>query len=76
MLHVYINDTIGLTVNLPDTDNTNQMERAPLLAMHMAARPVDHHKPIPRNEMAAKAKLSTEGALEKQKTILGWYVDI
>jgi hypothetical protein len=43
------------------------MERAPLLAIHMAARPVDHHEPIPHNEMAAKAKLSAEGALEEQK---------
>jgi hypothetical protein len=70
MLDVYINDTVGLTVNLPDTDNANQMERAPLLAIHMAVRPVDHRKPILHNEMAAKAKLSAEGALEEQKIIL------
>jgi hypothetical protein len=44
------------------------MERAPLLAIHMAARPVDHHKPIPHDEMAAKAKLSAEGTLEEQNT--------
>jgi hypothetical protein len=77
MLDVYINDTIGLTVDLPDTDNANQMERARLLAIHMAVRPVDHREPILRNEMAAKAKLSTEGALEEQKIILlGWYFDL
>jgi hypothetical protein len=49
------------------------MEHAPLLAIHMAAKPVDHHEPIPCNEMVAKAKLSAEGALEEQKIILGWY---
>jgi hypothetical protein len=52
------------------------MEHAPLLVIHMAARPVDHHKPIPHDEMAAKAKLSTEGALEEQKMIRGWYFDL
>ncbi len=65
VLDVYIDDTIGLTVNLPDADNADQMERASLLAIHTAARPVDYHEPIPCNEMAAKAKLSTEGALEE-----------
>jgi hypothetical protein len=76
MLDVYINDTNELTVNLPDTDNADQMECAPLLAIHTAGRPVDHHKPIPRNEMAAKAKLFAKGALEEQKIILGWYFDL
>jgi hypothetical protein len=76
MLDVYINDTIGLTVDLPDTDITDRMECAPLLAIHTAARPANHHEPIPRDEIAAKAKLSTEGALEEQKIILGWYFDL
>ncbi len=71
-----IDDTVGLTVNLPDTDNTNQMERAPLLAIHITARPVDDHKPIQRDEMAAKAKVSTEGALEEQTINLGWCFDL
>jgi hypothetical protein len=77
VLGVYINDTIEPTVDLPDTDNANQINgTCPLLAIHMAARAVDHHEPIPRNEMAAKAKLSAEGALEEQKIILGWYFDL
>jgi hypothetical protein len=75
MLDVYLDDTIRLTVDLPDTDNADQMECAPLLAIQ-SARPVDHQDPIPRNEMAAKAKLSAEGALEEQKIILGWYFDL
>ncbi len=76
MLDLYINATIRLTVNFPDTDNANQMERAPLLAIHTAARPVDFYKPILCDEMAAKAKLSAEGAPEEQKIILGWYFDL
>jgi hypothetical protein len=52
------------------------MECAPLLAIHTAVRPFDHHEPIPRNEMAAKAKLSSEGALVEHKIILGWYFDL
>ncbi len=76
MLDVYIDDTVGLTVNLPDTDNADWMERAPLLAIHTAARPVDHHEPISHNEVATRAKLSAEGALKEQKIILGWYFDL
>jgi hypothetical protein len=52
------------------------MERAPLLAIHTAARPVDHHEPISHNEVATRAKLSAEGALKEQKIILGWYFDL
>jgi hypothetical protein len=72
MLDVYIDDAIRLTVNLPDTDNAYQMERALLFAIHTAARSAYHQEPIPRNEMAAKAKLFAEGVLEEQKMILGW----
>ncbi len=46
MLHVYINDTIGLTVDLPDTVNADQTECAPLLAIRTAARQVDHQELI------------------------------
>jgi hypothetical protein len=39
MLDVYIDDTAKLTVDLPDTDNADQMECAPLLVIYKAARP-------------------------------------
>jgi hypothetical protein len=76
MLDVYNNDTIRLTVGLPDTDNANQMECAPFLGIYTAERPVDHQELILRNKMAAKVILSTEGALEEQKISLGWYFDL
>jgi hypothetical protein len=34
---VYIDDTVGLTVDLEDSDNIIRLERAPLLAIHAAA---------------------------------------
>lgn len=74
-MDVYIDDTIGLTVDLPGTDNVKRMERAPLLAIHTAARPIHHSEPLPRDMMAAESKLAAEGALEEEKIILGWHFD-
>ena len=34
---VYIDDTVGLTVDLEDSNNIIRLERAPLLAIHTAA---------------------------------------
>ena len=71
----YIDDTVGITVDLPDTDNCSRMERASLLAIHATSRPIHKQEPLPRDEMAAKQKLFAEGALEEQKIILGWLFD-
>ncbi|KAL7530514.1 LOW QUALITY PROTEIN: hypothetical protein ACHAXR_005024 [Thalassiosira sp. AJA248-18] len=72
---VYIDDTIGLTVDIPGTDNAKRLERAILLAIHVAAREKHPDEPIPREEMAALAKLIAEAGLEEAKTILGWIFD-
>jgi hypothetical protein len=71
----YIDDTVGLTVDLEDTNNTTRMECAALLAIHAAARPVHTLEPLPRDEMAAWEKLVAEGRLEETKIILGWHFD-
>ena len=75
-LDCYIDNTIGVTVDLPGTDNAIRMERAALLAIHTTSRPIEHPEPIPCDEMAAANKLSAEGGLEEQKTILGWVFDL
>ena len=71
----YIDDTVGITVDLPDTDNIQRMECASLLAIHATSRPIHQQEPLPRDEMAARQKLFAEGALEEQKIILGWLFD-
>ena len=71
----YIDDTVGITVDIPETDNIQRMECASLLAIHATSRPIHQQEPLPRDEMAAKQKLFAEGALEERKIILGWLFD-
>ena len=69
---VYIDDTIGLTVDIEESNNIQRLEQAILLAIHCAAREKSPDEPIPREEMAAIAKLIAEAGAEEVKTILGW----
>ena len=72
---VYIDDTMGLTVDLDGSNNIMRLERALLLAIYIAARQKHGSEPIPREEMAALNKLPAEAKLEEIKTILGWIFD-
>ena len=54
---VFIDDLMGATVDLPDTNNIQRLERAPLHAIHVLARPLQADEPIPRETMAAMNKL-------------------
>ncbi len=45
---IYINNTMGLTVNLPGTRNADCLEAAIPLAIEVAARPNNINEPIPR----------------------------
>ncbi len=69
---VYIDNTIGLTVDLPHSKNTTMLERAVLLAIWTAAQPKDAHEPMSQEEMAAQNKLLAEAGLEETKKILCW----
>jgi hypothetical protein len=51
---VYIDDTTGLTVNLPGTRNTNRLEPVIPLAIKVAAWPNDINEPIPREPMVVQ----------------------
>ena len=73
--NVYINDTIALGVDLQNTNNSMRLENAILLAIHVAARPIHPEEPVPREEMAALAKLLAEAGLEETKMILGLFFD-
>ena len=69
---IYIDDLINLTVLKEGSSNDIRIARAALLAIHTSARPLHPEEPIPREEMAALAKLLAEAGPEEVKTILGW----
>ncbi len=70
---VYIDDTTGLTVNLPGTRNADCLEAAIPLVIKVAARPNDINEPIPREPVVVQDKLKAEGDLAETKVILGWH---
>jgi hypothetical protein len=69
---VYINDTTGLTVDLPGTRNADCLKAAIPLAIE-AAHPNNINKPIPQEPLVAQDKLRAEGGLAETKVILGWH---
>jgi hypothetical protein len=73
---MYLDDLIGLGIDLPNTNNIKRSERAPLLAIHTCARPLHANEPIPRQHIVSLQKLTAEAALTEQKTILGWVWDL
>ena len=73
---VYIDDVIGLAIDLPDTDNIQRAERAHLLEIHACCRPVHNFEPIPRHSMVSENKLRAEAALAELQRILGWDWDL
>jgi hypothetical protein len=75
-IDVYIDDTTGLTVDVPGTDNAACMEAAIPLAIEVAAQPNDPNEPIPCKPMIAINKLTAEGSLSETKMILGWLFNI
>jgi hypothetical protein len=62
-------------VDIPGTDNLARCAAARLLVIHATARPKHPDKPIPREEMEARNKLSPEAGLEEEKIILGWHIN-
>jgi hypothetical protein len=65
---VYIDDLVGLTVDLEDSGNDDRLSKALLLAMEVAGRPLQENEPIPRELMAAVTKLIAEVGLEESKS--------
>jgi hypothetical protein len=71
----YIDDIIGLTVNIPGSNNVARGQAAALLAIDATARPNYPKEPIPRKSMDLRDKLKAEAGLSKKKMILGWLFD-
>jgi hypothetical protein len=72
---IFIDDLVGLGLDLPGCNNKSRSEAAPLLAIDTCSRRVAADEPIPRLNMAAMHKLCAEGRLEEIKMILGWLWD-
>jgi hypothetical protein len=75
IVDLYIDDFVGLTVDLDDTDNATRLERAPLLGLTAVAREVSPFEPLPRDEMDARKKLIAETGLSETKMVLGWLLN-
>ena len=72
---VYIDDTIALTVDVEDSNNVQRLKQETLLAIQCSAREKHKDEPIPREEMAAQAKLLAKAGAEEIKIILGWILN-
>jgi hypothetical protein len=68
----YIDNTAGLTINIPSTDNASQLKAAILLAIKEAAQPDDKNERIACKALVAKDKLLAEGGLLETKIIMWW----
>ena len=73
---VYIDDTIALTVDVKDSNIVQQLEQATLLVIYCAAQEKQNDEPIPREEMAARAKLLADAGAEEIKIILVWILNL
>ncbi len=72
---IYIDNIIGLTVDIPGSNNVARGQAAALLAIDATARPNHPNEPISRKIMYARDKLKAEVGLSKKKMILGWLFD-
>ena len=72
---VYTDGTIALTVDVEDSNSVQQIEQATILTINCAAREIHNDEPIPREEIAARAKLLAEAGAEEIKIFLGWILN-
>ncbi len=68
---VYIDDFIGLTVDIENTNNATCLERALLLGLTAVSHEVSPIEPLPHDNMDAMVKLKAKTGLTKIKVILG-----
>ena len=69
----YIDD---IPTFVPDLgDNRRRGSGATLLGIDAIERPVAEREPLPRDDLASRKKLTAEGGLAEQMTLLGWFVD-
>ena len=71
IVDVYIDDTIGLTVDVENSNNVQGIKQATLLAIYCASRDNNVNETIPRGKVSARAKLIAEAGADEMKAILG-----
>ena len=72
----YLDDIVGLTLDVPGSNNLERLAGAHLLAIAATAQPSHDDEPIPREPMEARNKLVAEATPEEEiKLILGWTMD-
>jgi hypothetical protein len=72
IVNVYIDNFIGLTINLNNTNNATRLEQAPLLGLTAVSQEVSPIEPLQHDDMDARAKLKAKTGLTETKVILGW----
>jgi hypothetical protein len=60
-IYCYIDNTLGLTIYIPGTENASQLEEAIPLAIKVAAQPDDKNEHIPCKAIVVTDKLLAEG---------------
>jgi hypothetical protein len=71
-INVYINDCIGLTVNIENTNNATLLKQTFSLRLTAVSCKVSPKESLPYDNMDARAKLKAKTGLTKIKVILGW----
>jgi hypothetical protein len=74
-VNIYINDFIGLTVDIENTKNATRLKQALLLGLTAVLREVSPTEALPCDDMDNRAKLKAETGLTKIKVILGWLLN-
>jgi hypothetical protein len=72
MHDLYIDNIIGLMVDIPGTNHVACGQAAALLAINTTPRPNHPEEPIPHKSIDARDKLIAEAGPTKTKIILGW----
>jgi hypothetical protein len=70
---MYINDTIGVAINL--ADNMKHVQFAMPLVIYEFLRPLDASETTPRCDLISLKKFQAEERMEEIKTILGWIIN-
>jgi hypothetical protein len=75
MHKIYIDNIIGLGLDLSNCNNRQQSQAVRLLTIDACSRRIHDNEPIPCHNMDALHKLSMEGCLKETKMILVWLWD-
>ena len=68
---LYIDDIVGLAIDIPGTDHVARGQAATLLAIETTAQPNHPNELVPQESMDVRDKLFAEAGLTELKMILG-----